>query len=237
MRNDRGITHSNLVPFLDDGRIDEPELRRLINWLIERRQRLYNGSTGEFIRLSFEERARHPNRGGRKPRAGCPSWRARRIQPDDDPEACEAYASLRMCRGLDHGPVLLQSQPGEHRTFLPRSGQASPIDILLYNIPQFPTRSICRSSRGSRWTVADRRGQRQQPRHAPVSQYATRSNRSGPTWLRSAAKKSFPALLMGGDGGTIATSGSFGSRDEALQRFSREGRHEKPNGFNSSCWT
>ena len=56
----RGIFTPNLVPFLDDGRINEPELRRLINWLIDKGvSGLYpNGSTGEFIRLSFEERQR-----------------------------------------------------------------------------------------------------------------------------------------------------------------------------------
>src|SRR5205809_821901 len=56
----KGIFTPNLVPFLDDGRINEAELRRMINWLIEKGVNgLYpNGSTGEFIRLSFEERKR-----------------------------------------------------------------------------------------------------------------------------------------------------------------------------------
>jgi dihydrodipicolinate synthase/N-acetylneuraminate lyase len=56
----KGILTLNLVPCLDDGRINEGELRRIINWLIEKGVRgLYpNGSTGAFIRLCFEERKR-----------------------------------------------------------------------------------------------------------------------------------------------------------------------------------
>jgi len=31
-----GIFTPNLVPFLDDGRINEGELRRMVNWLVEK---------------------------------------------------------------------------------------------------------------------------------------------------------------------------------------------------------
>lgn len=56
----QGIYTPNLVPFREDGSINEDELRRMVNWLIEKGiSGLYpNGSTGEFIRLSFEERKR-----------------------------------------------------------------------------------------------------------------------------------------------------------------------------------
>jgi len=52
----RGILTPNLVPFKDDGLINEGELRWMIHWLIEKGVSvLYlNGRTGEFIRLSFE---------------------------------------------------------------------------------------------------------------------------------------------------------------------------------------
>ena len=56
----QGIFTPNVVPFYDDHRINEGELRRYTNWLIEKGVTgLYpNGSTGEFIRISFEERIR-----------------------------------------------------------------------------------------------------------------------------------------------------------------------------------
>ena len=52
----KGIFTPNVIPFHDDHRINEGELRRYTNWLIEKGVTgLYpNGSTGEFIRISFE---------------------------------------------------------------------------------------------------------------------------------------------------------------------------------------
>ena len=54
----QGIFTPNMVPLDDRGRINEPELRRLIDWLIAKGiNGLYpNGSMGEFVRFSFEER-------------------------------------------------------------------------------------------------------------------------------------------------------------------------------------
>ncbi len=56
----QGIFTPNLVPYLPDGGINEDELRRYIDWLIERGVHgLYpNGSTGEFTRFTTEERRR-----------------------------------------------------------------------------------------------------------------------------------------------------------------------------------
>src|SRR5437868_11978322 len=47
-----------MVPLDERGRINERELRRIVDWLIENGiSGLYpNGSTGEFTRFSFEER-------------------------------------------------------------------------------------------------------------------------------------------------------------------------------------
>src|SRR6266853_2011593 len=56
----KGIFTPNLVPLDQQGEINEPELRRYTNWLIERGVHgLYpNGSTGEFTRFTPEERRR-----------------------------------------------------------------------------------------------------------------------------------------------------------------------------------
>ena len=52
-----GIFTPNLVPYDSRGEINEPELRRYIDWLIEKGVHgLYpNGSTGEFTRFTPEE--------------------------------------------------------------------------------------------------------------------------------------------------------------------------------------
>ena len=56
----RGIFTPNLVPCRRRRRINEPELRRYVDWLIDRGVHgLYpNGSTGEFTRFTAEERRR-----------------------------------------------------------------------------------------------------------------------------------------------------------------------------------
>src|SRR5512133_1168421 len=56
----RGIYTPNIVPFTQEGGVNEHELRRMTSWLIDKGVHgLYpNGSTGEFIRLSPEERVR-----------------------------------------------------------------------------------------------------------------------------------------------------------------------------------
>ena len=56
----RGIFVPHTVPLDDRGRINERELRRYIEWLIEKGVHgLYpNGSSGEFLRFSVEERRR-----------------------------------------------------------------------------------------------------------------------------------------------------------------------------------
>src|SRR5437588_6500635 len=55
-----GIFTPNLVPLDSRGNINEDELRRYVDWLIDRGVHgLYpNGSTGEFTRFTVEERRR-----------------------------------------------------------------------------------------------------------------------------------------------------------------------------------
>ena len=55
-----GIFTPNLVPLDQRGEINESELRRYVDWLIDRGVHgLYpNGSTGEFTRFTVEERRR-----------------------------------------------------------------------------------------------------------------------------------------------------------------------------------
>ena len=55
-----GILVPHMVPLDDRGRINEDELARYVSWLIDRGVHgLYpNGSTGEFLRFTVEERKR-----------------------------------------------------------------------------------------------------------------------------------------------------------------------------------
>ena len=102
MNTIRGILTPNIVPFNADHTINEGELRRLTSWLIEKGvSGLYpNGSTGEFIRLSFEERVRvvrimeEENHSRLPVLAG-----AAEPNPDDVLRACRQYADLG-CRAV-----------------------------------------------------------------------------------------------------------------------------------------
>src|SRR5512133_2963440 len=93
----RGIYTPNIVPFTQEGGVNEHELRRLTAWLIEKGiHGLYpNGSTGEFIRLSFEERLRvvqimaAENRGRVPILAGAAESNVELVL-----KACRAYADL-----------------------------------------------------------------------------------------------------------------------------------------------
>ena len=107
----KGIFTPNLVPFLDDGRINEAELRRMISWLIDKGiSGLYpNGSTGEFIRLSFEERKRviqivaEETRGRVPILAGAAEPNLAMIL-----EACHTYADLGCAAVSVTGPYYLR---------------------------------------------------------------------------------------------------------------------------------
>src|SRR5438876_5860939 len=136
----KGIFTPNLVPFLDDGRINEAELRRMINWLIEKGVTgLYpNGSTGEFIRLSFAERKRvieivaEENRGRVPILAGAAESNLAMIL-----KACKHYADLGCAAVSITGPYYYKVSQESIEHFFREVARRSPIDILLYNIPQF----------------------------------------------------------------------------------------------------
>lgn len=97
----RGIFTPNLVPYDADGGINEPELRRYVDWLIERGVHgLYpNGSTGEFTRFTPEERQRivaiiaDQTRGRVPILAGAAEANTRETL-----RACEAYADMGVRR-------------------------------------------------------------------------------------------------------------------------------------------
>src|SRR5205807_10574134 len=92
-----GIFTPTLVPLDDRGQINERELRRFISWLIDRGVHgLYpNGSTGEFTRLTAEERRRvvqivcDENRGRVPVLAG-----AAEANTKETLDACTAYAEM-----------------------------------------------------------------------------------------------------------------------------------------------
>jgi 4-hydroxy-tetrahydrodipicolinate synthase len=208
-----GIYTPNLVPFLEDGRINEGELRRLVNWLIEKGVTgLYpNGSTGEFIRLSFEERKRviqivaEETRGRVPILAGAAESNLTMIL-----EACRLYADLGCAAVSVTGPYYYKVSQESIEHFFRELARVSPIDIVLYNIPQFSNEIsvpvLTRLALDCPRIVGVKDSSRDFPRFLNTL-HAIKPKRPEFSCLIGCEEILFPSLLMGGDGGTIATSG------------------------------
>ncbi|MDH7568725.1 MAG: dihydrodipicolinate synthase family protein, partial [Armatimonadota bacterium] len=202
----------NMVPMDDHGRVNEAELRRLVEFLIQAGVHgLYpNGSTGEFLRLTFEERKEvvrivaDQNRGRVKILAGAAEANIRQTL-----EACEYYAGL----GCDAVAIvapwyykLTEESVCEHFAVLARH---SPIDITLYNIPQFANEiTIDTLKRLAEYPriVGIKDSSRDMPRFLEAIN-EVRPLRPDFSFLIGCEEMLVPTLVMGGDGGTIATSG------------------------------
>jgi 4-hydroxy-tetrahydrodipicolinate synthase len=209
----QGIFTPNLVPFLDDGRIHEAELRRMINWLIEKGvSGLYpNGSTGEFIRLSFEERQRvirivaEETRGRVPILAGAAESNLTLIL-----EACRLYADLGCTAVSVTGPYYYKVSQQSIEHFFRELARHTPIDIVLYNIPQFANEIsvpvLTRLALDCPRIVGVKDSSRDFPRFLETL-HAIKPQRPDFACLIGCEEILFPALFMGGDGGTIATSG------------------------------
>jgi len=209
----QGIYTPNLVPFLDDGRIDEDELRRIINWLIEKGvSGLYpNGSTGEFIRLSFEERKRvvrivAEEAGGRVPvLAG-----AAESNPELILEACRTYADLGCVAVSITGPYYYKVSQESIEHGFRNLAERSPIDIVLYNIPQFSNEIslpvLTRLALDCPRIVGVKDSSRDFPGFLNAL-HAIKPQRPDFRCLIGCEEILLPALMMGADGGTLASSG------------------------------
>jgi len=136
----QGIFTPLLVPLDERDRINEPELRRFVSWLIESGVHgLYpNGSTGEFTRFTPEERRRivkvvSEECAGRVPiLAG-----AAEANVKETLAACEAYAEMGVRAVAIVAPFYYRLTPESVYAYFAAIARDSPIDLTLYNIPMF----------------------------------------------------------------------------------------------------
>ena len=134
-----GIFVPNIVPYDAQGRIAEDELRRIIRWLVRQGVTGFypNGSMGEFIRLSYEERKRVlkivvEEAAGKPILAGA-------AEPNVDLvlEMCRYCADLG-CRAVSiTGPYYYKLSQESIEQYFRELAAQSPIDIVVYNIPVF----------------------------------------------------------------------------------------------------
>ncbi len=133
-----GVFTPNMCPLDDSGKINEAELRRYVDWLVERGvDGLYpNGSTGEFLRFSPEERRQIvrvvcDQLGGRVPvLAG-----AAEANVDQTLRACDDYLACGARAVAIVAPYYYKLTQGEIEAYFLQIAERSAIDVTLYNIP------------------------------------------------------------------------------------------------------
>jgi dihydrodipicolinate synthase/N-acetylneuraminate lyase len=135
-----GIFTPTLVPLDERGEINEGELRRFVSWLIERGVHgLYpNGSTGEFTRMSPEERRRIVRITCEEARGRVPVLAgAAEANVRDTLAACEAYAGMGAAAVAIVSPFYFRLAPDSVFAYFAEIARHSVIDVTLYNIPAY----------------------------------------------------------------------------------------------------
>jgi 4-hydroxy-tetrahydrodipicolinate synthase len=209
----RGIFTPNIVPLDSRGDIHEAELRRYVDWLIDRGVHgLYpNGSTGEFTRFTVEERRRiieiiaDQNRGRVPILAGAAEANTR-----ETIRACEHYHKLGVRAVAIVSPFYYRQTPAGVYAYFREIAQNSPIDITLYNIPMFASPidvpTVTRLAEECERVVAIKDSSGDLP-HMMRMIAAVQPIRPEFSFLTGWDAALMPMLLIGCDGGTNATSG------------------------------
>ncbi|MFC1757494.1 dihydrodipicolinate synthase family protein [Planctomycetota bacterium] len=209
----RGIFTPNIAPLDQNGNINEPELRKYVDWLIDRGVHgLYpNGSTGEFVRFNAEERRRiveivADQTQGRVPiLAGAAEANTR-----ETIQACEHYSSLGVRAVAIVSPFYYKLSPEGVYAYFKEIADNSPIDVTLYNIPMFASPidvdTVQRLAEECPRVAAIKDSSGDVP-HMMRMIAAVRPNRPNFSFLTGWEAALMPMLLIGCDGGTNATSG------------------------------
>ena len=226
-----GIFTPHMVPLDEQGRINEAELRRLVDWLIAKGiSGLYpNGSTGEFTRFSPEERRTivrivAEQAAGRVPiLAG-----AAEANIETTLQACAEYAQLGCRAAAICAPYYFKLSQEAVCEYFAELARRSELDIFLYNIPQFANeisietvKTLCKQPR----IVGIKDSSRDFPRFVNLMN-EVRPLRSDFVFFTGTEEILMPSLVMGADGGTIATSGVVPEAVMNLYRLSRSGALE-----------
>src|SRR3954447_22869217 len=207
-----GIFTPNLVPLDARGDINEAELRRYIDWLIDRGVHgIYpNGSTGEFTRYTAEERRRIAKMvceqaAGRVPvLAGAAGANVKETLA-----ACETYHQYGARAVAIVSPFYYKLSPESVYAYFKEIALNSPIDVTLYNIPIFASPidvpTLLRLAEFERVIgIKDSSGD-----VAFMGRMinAIRPKRPDFVFLTGWDVVLIPMMLIGADGGTNATSG------------------------------
>ena len=228
----QGIFTPPVIPLDEQGRINEAELRRYVDWLIDRGVHgLYpNGSTSEFTRFTPEERRRIvrivcEQTAGRVPvLAG-----AAECDVPHTLEACQTYAEYGVRAVAIVAPYYYKLCPESIYSYFREIALHSPIDVTLYNMPMFanpidvPT--IRRLAEIPRVVgLKDSSGDLALMMRTIA---AVRPLRADFAFLTGWEASLAAMLLAGCDGGTLGTAGVVPEATRRLYDLTRAGRIEE----------
>ena len=228
----RGIFTPNMVPLDDAGRIDEPGLRRYVDWLIAGGVHgLYpNGSTSEFTRFTPRERRRIveimvDQTAGRVPvLAGAAEANVRETL-----DTCEYYHGLGVRAVAIVSPFYYKLSPDNVYAYFKEIGRNTPVDVTLYNIPMFASPidvpTIQRLSEECEKIVAIKDSSGDVAQMMRMIE-AVRPNRPDFSFMTGWDTVLLPMLMIGCDGGTNATSGVVPEITRKLYDLATAGRFE-----------
>jgi 4-hydroxy-tetrahydrodipicolinate synthase len=209
----QGIFTPNIVPLDNRGNINEPELRRYVDWLIERGVHgLYpNGSTGEFVRFSAEERRQIVEIIADQTQQRVPILAgAAEANTRETIRACDHYYGLGVRAVAIVAPFYYRLSPEGVYAYFKEIADHSPVDITLYNMPLFASpidlQTVVRLAEECPRVVAIKDSSGDVPAMMRMIA-AVRPRRADFSFLTGWEAVLMPMLLIGCDGGTNATSG------------------------------
>lgn len=228
-----GILTPNITPVDAEGRIDEDKLRGYVDWLIEHGvDGLYpNGSTGEFVRFTAEERRRIvqivvDQTADRVPvLAGAAEANAK-----ETIAACDAYGEMGVRAVAIVAPFYYRlSSEGVYAYFREIAASAS-VDVTLYNIPLFASPidldTVVRLASEYPRVVGIKDSSGDLPNMMRMIS-AIRPFREDFSFLTGWDAALAPMLIAGADGGTNATSGVVPELTRAIHRAVAAGNIDK----------
>ena len=209
----QGILTPNITPVDAQGRVDEQKLRGYVDWLIDRGvDGLYpNGSTGEFVRFSAEDRRDivrivMDQADGRVPvLAGAAEANVKATI-----EACDAYGELGVRAVAIVAPFYYRLSSEGVYAYFREIAENVQVDVTLYNIPLFASpievETVVRLASEFPRVIGIKDSSGDLPNMMRMIS-AIRPMRDDFTFLTGWDASLAPMLLAGADGGTNATSG------------------------------
>ncbi len=219
-----GILTPNITPVDAQGQIDEERLRGYVDWLIERGvDGLYpNGSTGEFVRFTREERRRIVQVVVEQARGRVPILAgAAEANVKETIGACDEYGEMGVRAVAIVAPFYYRlSSEGVYAYFREIADNVS-VDVTVYNIPLFASPidvpTVVRLASECPRVVGIKDSSGDLPNMMRMIA-AIRPIRDDFSFLTGWDAALVPMLIVGADGGTNATSGVVPELTRAIHR-------------------